>query len=71
MGKCITLNITYSDVSMEDEENDLLKKLKKFYREERLNKTHHLKRVQTIHDGKKPSLEQEKTVKGNVVTKCG
>ena len=56
---------------MEDEENDLLKKLKKFYREERLNKTHHLKRVQTTHDGKNPSLEQEKTLKGKVLTKCG
>ena len=62
---CITLNIIYSDVSMEDEENDLLKKLKKFYREERLNKTHHLKRVQTTYHGENTSVDQEKTHKGN------
>ena len=54
---------------MEDEENDLLKKLKKFYREERLNKTHHLKRVETTYHGENTSVNQEKIHKGNVVTK--
>ena len=37
----------FSDSSVEDDENNLLKKLKKFYREERLNKTHHLNRAYT------------------------
>ena len=52
---------------MEDEENDLLKKLKNFYREKRLNKTHHLSRVQSTGPKENLSVEQEKTHKGKVV----
>ena len=41
------VNFVFSESSMEDDENNLLKKLKKFYRDERLNKTHHLNRLET------------------------
>ena len=54
---------------MEDEENDLLKKLKNFYREKRLNKTHILNRGQTTRPGENLPLEQEKTHKGNIVVR--